>query len=68
MHLYSRMFDASGTLVATVEHLLIHVSLESRRATPAEPALQRRLAEIQSWHAALPRPARLHCGHRDAVA
>jgi carnitine 3-dehydrogenase len=68
MHLYSRMFDASGTLVATVEHLLIHVSLESRRATPAEPALQRRLAEIQSQHAALPRPDRLHCGHRDAVA
>lgn len=68
MHLYSRMFDASGTMVATVEHLLLHVSLETRRATPPEPALQQRLAEIQQQHAVLPRPERLHCGHRDAVA
>ena len=68
MHLYSRMIDAGGKVVATVEHLLLHVSLETRRATPPEPALQHRLAEIQQQHAALPRPERLHCGHRDAVA
>jgi carnitine 3-dehydrogenase len=68
MHLYSRMFDASGNVVATVEHMLVHVSLETRRATPPEPALRQCLADIQNQHAALPRPERLHCGHRDAVA
>jgi len=68
MHLYSRMFDAGGNVVATVEHMLVHVSLETRRATPPEPALQQRLADIQSQHAALPRPERLHCGHRDNAA
>lgn len=67
MHLYSRMFDAGGTVVATVEQLLIHVSLATRRATPPEPALQQRLAGIQRQHAALPRPERMHCGHRENV-
>lgn len=65
LHILNRMFDAGGELLATAEHLLIHVSLATRRATPPGAELQQRLAELQSRHAALARPARLHCGQRD---
>ena len=65
LHLLNRMFDAGGELLATAEHLLIHVSLATRRATPPGAELQQRLAELQSRHAALPRPVQLHCGQRD---
>jgi carnitine 3-dehydrogenase len=65
LHLLNRMFDAGGELLATAEHLLIHVSLATRRATPPGAELQQRLAELQSRHAALPQPERLHCGQRD---
>ena len=65
LHILSRMFDAGGELLATAEHLLIHVSLATRRATPPGAELQQRLAELQSRHAALPRPVQLHCGQRN---
>ena len=65
LHILNRMFDAGGELLATAEHLLIHVSLATRRATPPGAELQQRLAEIQSRQAALPRPVQLHCGQRD---
>ena len=68
LHILNRMFDASGELLATAEHMLIHVSLATRRATPPGAELQQRLAEIQSRHAALPRPERLHCGQRERSA
>jgi len=65
LHLLNRIYDGSGQLLATAEHLLLHVSLETRRASLPGPALQQRLAEIQAQHAALPRPERTHCGIRD---
>ena len=65
LHILNRMFDAGGELLATAEHLLIHVSLATRRATPPGAELQQRLAELQSRHAALPRPVQLHCGQRN---
>ena len=65
LHILNRMFDAGGELLATAEHLLIHVSLATRRATPPGAELQQQLAELQSRHAALPRPVQLHCGQRD---
>ena len=65
LHLLNRIHDGSGQLLATAEHLLLHVSLETRRASLPGPALQQRLAEIQAKHAALPRPERTHCGIRD---
>ena len=65
LHILNRMFDAGGELLATGEHLLIHVSLATRRATSPGAELQQRLAELQSQHATLPRPVRLHCGLRD---
>jgi len=65
LHLYSQLFDEGGQLLATGEQLLIHVSLETRRATPPAASLQQRLQEIETRQAALPRPGRLHCGQRD---
>jgi carnitine 3-dehydrogenase len=52
-------------LLATAEQLLLHVSLETRRTSPPGEALQRKLVDIASKHAALPRPGRTHCGIRD---
>jgi len=65
LHLLNRIHDGSGQLLATAEHLLLHVSLETRRASLPGPALQQKLADIQAKHAALPRPERTHCGIRD---
>ncbi|MFM7626941.1 MAG: thioesterase family protein [Gammaproteobacteria bacterium] len=65
LHLLNSLYDGAGQLLATAEHLLLHVSLETRRASPPGPALQQKLADIQTKHAALPRPGRTHCGIRD---
>ncbi|MFM7707061.1 MAG: carnitine 3-dehydrogenase [Gammaproteobacteria bacterium] len=65
LHLLNSLYDGAGQLLATAEHLLLHVSLETRRASVPGPALQQKLADIQTKHAALPRPGRTHCGIRD---
>ena len=43
-------------ILATGEHLLIHVSLETRKSCAPEPEVARRLAEIADLHAKLPMP------------
>ena len=65
LHLFSRLLGEDGTELATGEQMLLHVSLQTRRASPPGEALQRTLAAIQAKHAALPRPPRLRCGIRD---
>ena len=54
MHLFHRMW-ADDRLLATGEHMLIHVSLETRRACDPEPALAATLERIAQAHADLPR-------------
>ncbi|MCP5087183.1 MAG: carnitine 3-dehydrogenase [Rhodobacteraceae bacterium] len=56
MHLFHFMFHADGRLLATGEHMLIHVSLETRRASPPAPHIEAKLAAIAADHAALPVP------------
>jgi carnitine 3-dehydrogenase len=56
MHLFHRMFEGDREL-ATGEHMLIHVSLETRRASEPAPELAAKLAKVAKAHAALPRPA-----------
>lgn len=56
MHLFHRMFEADRAL-ATGEHMLIHVSLATRRACDPAPALAATLAKVAAAHAALPVPA-----------
>ncbi len=53
LHLYHEMF-AEGALVATAEHLLLHVS--NGRATEPSEAISARIAPIVEAHASLPRP------------
>jgi len=56
MHLFHWLHHDNGQLLATGEHLLIHVSLHSRRATsPALPVAEK-LGNIAKLHARLPYP------------
>ncbi len=55
MHLFHRMFEGDREL-ATGEHMLIHVSLETRRASEPVPAVAAALAKVAEAHAALPVP------------
>ena len=56
MHLYHSLHRDDGQLLATGEHMLIHVSLETRRpSSPAEP-IAKKLEEIAKRHAELPYP------------
>jgi carnitine 3-dehydrogenase len=45
-----------GRLLATGEHMLIHVSLQTRAASEPGPALREKLEAIAALHAALPAP------------
>ncbi len=56
MHLFHRLLHRDGTLLATGEHMLIHVSLETRSACMPREPVSTRLREIAVLHAALPRP------------
>jgi carnitine 3-dehydrogenase len=55
MHLFHRMFEGDR-LLATGEHMLIHVSLETRKSSLPGPNVAERLAQIAGLHSALPRP------------
>jgi len=55
MHLFHRMFDGER-LLATGEHMLIHVSLETRRASEPSTGIAAMLAKIAMAHASLPAP------------
>ena len=55
MHLFHQMFEGDR-LLATGEHMLIHVSLETRKATLPSEAIAKTLTCIAEAHAALERP------------
>jgi carnitine 3-dehydrogenase len=55
MHLWHEMY-AGARLLATAEHILVHVSLETRRPTPFSPEIAANLAMIAGAQAALPAP------------
>ncbi|TVQ58040.1 MAG: carnitine 3-dehydrogenase [Rhodobacteraceae bacterium] len=56
MRLFHWLRHADGRLLATGEHMLVHVSLETRAACEPAPAVAAKLAEIAALHAALPAP------------
>lgn len=56
MRLFHRLHHADGRLLATGEHMLVHVSLETRAACPPSPEVEAKLAEIAALHADLPAP------------
>ena len=55
MHLFHRMYEGPREL-ATGEHMLIHVSLETRRASEPDDRVAVPLARVAEAHAALPVP------------
>ncbi|WP_420859120.1 carnitine 3-dehydrogenase [Marivivens marinus] len=55
MHLFHRMFEGDR-LLATGEHMLIHVSLETRKASEPGPTVAAPLSRVAEAQAALPRP------------
>jgi carnitine 3-dehydrogenase len=56
MHLFHFMRASDGQLLATAEHMLIHVSLATRKAAPPAPHIAAKLEAIAAAHAALPVP------------
>jgi carnitine 3-dehydrogenase len=56
MHLFHRIYEGDREL-ATGEHMLIHVSLETRRASDPAPQVAAPLARLAAAHAVLERPA-----------
>ncbi|MDX8351002.1 carnitine 3-dehydrogenase [Cognatiyoonia sp. IB215182] len=55
MHLFHRMYEGTREL-ATGEHMLIHVSLETRRASAPARHLAEVLTKVAEAHAKLPKP------------
>ncbi|MEM7505868.1 MAG: carnitine 3-dehydrogenase [Pseudomonadota bacterium] len=56
MHLFHTMRHGDGRILATGEHMLLHVSLETRATCLPGKAVAGKLAEIAEAHAALPQP------------
>lgn len=56
LRLFHRMNDAAGSEIATAEQLLIHVSLETRRACEPADSVRTKLDSLSHAHAHLPQP------------
>ena len=57
MHLFHTMKAEDERILATAEHMLIHVSLETRKAVPPAPHIEAKLIEVAKAHEGLPVPA-----------
>ncbi len=55
MHVFHQLWE-DERLCATGEHILIHVSLETRRPSDPSDKIARRLGTIEAAHAGLPKP------------
>jgi len=55
-HLYATEGDGEARLLATGEHMLIHVDMNSRASSLPSDRVARKLAELAAAHEALPRP------------
>ena len=56
LRLFHRLYHGDGRLLATGEHLLIHVSLTTRSAAEPAPAIAAKAAELAAAHAGLAWP------------
>ncbi|WP_108258103.1 carnitine 3-dehydrogenase [Mangrovicoccus ximenensis] len=69
MRLFHRIFRADGTLSATIETLLLHTDLTTRRACPPEAQVARELDRLAAAHRDIPAEgAGLAVGQRAAPA
>ena len=59
LHVFHSLYRTSDReLVATGEHMLVHVGAAEGRAVPARPDVRERAARLAAAHAALERPSR----------
>lgn len=56
LHLFNRIQHADGRLLATAEHMLLHVNLQTRSSSLPSEAVAQKLAEITQAQATLPKP------------
>jgi len=56
LRLYHEMLDKDGTVIATGEQLLLHVSLETRRACEPQPEVLQKSLALAKAHANIPLP------------
>ena len=56
LHLFNRLFHQDGRLLATGEHLLLHVNLGTRSSSEPESAIADNLAAIVALHSRLEKP------------
>ena len=57
MHLFHSLFHQSGRLLATGEHMLLHVDMKLRRASEPSDNVATALSKMAENHAALDRPS-----------
>ncbi|MCC9624733.1 carnitine 3-dehydrogenase [Thalassospira sp. MA62] len=62
LHLFHRLAKADGKVAATIETLLLHVDLTTRRTTEPAGTVAQNLAEIAKVHDAMPKPEQLGRG------
>lgn len=56
LHLFHHLYEGEGRLLATGEHMLLHVDINSRASSLPGEALARTLAEFANAHASMPVP------------
>jgi carnitine 3-dehydrogenase len=56
LHLFHSLIHEDGRLLATGEHMLLHVDMNSRASSLPEPEVAEALAKIAAAHAKLPMP------------
>ena len=56
MHLFHSLYHQSGRLLATGEHMLLHVDMKKRRASEPSDTVAVALAEMVASHSALDLP------------
>lgn len=56
LHVFHTMTGAGGSVIASAEHMLVHVDAAAERSAPMGPAVAAAVAALVAEHAALPRP------------
>jgi carnitine 3-dehydrogenase len=56
LHIWHEMTGADGSVIATAEHMLVHVDSAAERSAPMLPAVAEAVAALVADQAALPRP------------
>lgn len=59
LHLFHRLINDAGVVAATIETMLLHVDLKTRRTSEPAGVVATNLAEMAKRHASLPKPDQL---------